>query len=49
MQLVPIIPQPTVGVKDPLAVNAVAKVKAINPVAEKTAPPEVTHAHGEQV
>ncbi|HQS56932.1 MAG: hypothetical protein B7Y56_01820 [Gallionellales bacterium 35-53-114] len=49
MQLVPIIPQPTVGIKEPLAVNAVAKVKAVKPVAETTAPPVVIYAHGEQV
>lgn len=44
MQLVPIIPQPRVGVEDSLEVQGVAAVKRARPVQERTLPPLVTHS-----
>jgi len=45
MQLVPIIPQPKVGVEDSLEVQGIAAVKRAKPVQERTLPPLVTLAH----
>jgi hypothetical protein len=44
MQLVPIIPQPRVGVEDSLEVQGIAAVKRSRPVQERTLPPLVTHS-----
>lgn len=45
MQLVPIIPQPEVGVKESLEVTGVAALKPAKPVMERTLPPGATYAH----
>lgn len=45
MQLVPIIPQPRVGVEDSLKVTGVAAVKPAKPVVERTLPPLLSYAH----
>lgn len=45
MHLVPIIPQPKVGVEESLEVSGVAAVKPAKPVMERTLPPLVSHIH----
>lgn len=45
MQLVPIIPQPRVGVEESLEVTGVAAVKSAKPVVERTLPPLLSYAH----
>lgn len=45
MQLVPIIPQPRVGIEDSLEVQGVAAVKRAKPVQERTLPPLVSFPH----
>jgi hypothetical protein len=45
MQLVPIIPQPRVGVEDSLEVQGIAAVKRAKPVQERTLPPLLTQPH----
>ncbi len=48
MQLVPIIPQPVIGVEDSMQVKGVAAVKPSKPVQERTLPPLLTQAHEPQ-
>lgn len=45
MHLVPIIPQPRVGVEDTLEVTGVAALKTVKPVVERTLPPLLSYAH----
>jgi hypothetical protein len=45
MHLVPIIPQPRVGVEESLEVQGIAAVRRAKPVQERTLPPFVTQAH----
>lgn len=45
MQLVPIIPQPKVGIEESLEVKGIAAVKEAKPVQERTLPPLVTLPH----
>jgi len=44
MQLVPIIPQPKVGVEESLEVQGITAVKRAKPVQERTLPPLVTQS-----
>lgn len=44
MHLVPIIPQPAIGVEESLEVAGVAADKAVKPVAERTLPPLLRYA-----
>lgn len=48
MHLVPIIPQPRVGVEESLGVARTAAVRPVKPVEERTLPPLLTHAHEPQ-
>lgn len=48
MQLVPIIPQPVIGVEDSREVKGVAAVNPSRPVQERTLPPLVTQTHEPQ-
>lgn len=45
MHLVPIIPQPKVGVEESLEVQGIAAVKRARPVQERTLPPLLTQPH----
>lgn len=48
MHLVPIIPQPRVGVEESLEVARTAAVRPVKPVEERTLPPLLTYAHEQQ-
>lgn len=45
MHLVPIIPQPRVGVEESLEVARTAALKPVKPVEERTLPPLLNYAH----
>lgn len=45
MQLVPIIPQPKIGVEETLEVKGVAALRPSKPVAERTLPPLIRYRH----
>lgn len=49
MHLVPIIPQPIVGVEDTLEVKGIAAVKQARQVEARTLPPLLSHPHIERL
>lgn len=49
MQLVPVIPQPAIGIEKSLAVNGVASVRPATTVTERTPPPLTRLAHEQPV